>query len=359
MKPLVLYHAGCMDGAGAALAAWLKFGNEAEYRAVNYGQSAPASDEVRGGREVYILDFSYSREELLRLHQNTMDFSDGKPGPYAGKFVVLDHHKTAQADLADLPFCTFDVNKSGAVLAWEYFSNLDQHSPDEPDTLLPELFQYIQDRDLWKFELPYSREISAALAASGAASDFRKLTRINEECEHALNRGESYQDIAPLFLVNDGAAILRAQQQLIDRIVSSAEEITLDGHRCLSVSTPVLQSEVGNVLAIESARRGLQPIGVAYYRDGEAKIWRVSLRSSDIETDQCDDKHERIVHAAPDVSAIAKSRGGGGHAKAAGFECTRLPWESRSCSKCGGCGSVSVPGELHDVTCSYCGGTGR
>lgn len=31
MKPLVIYHAACADGFGAAFAAWLKLGDEAEY----------------------------------------------------------------------------------------------------------------------------------------------------------------------------------------------------------------------------------------------------------------------------------------------------------------------------------------
>lgn len=30
MKPLVVYHANCADGFGAAFAAWLKLGDEVE-----------------------------------------------------------------------------------------------------------------------------------------------------------------------------------------------------------------------------------------------------------------------------------------------------------------------------------------
>lgn len=49
MKPLVIFHGpGCMDGAGAALAAWLRFGEEAEYRPAQYGDPAPTDDEIRG-----------------------------------------------------------------------------------------------------------------------------------------------------------------------------------------------------------------------------------------------------------------------------------------------------------------------
>src|SRR6185369_13948753 len=106
MKSLIIYHAGCMDGAAAALAAWLKFGDEAEYRPASYGDAAPTDEEMHD-RHVYVLDFSYPRAELDRM------FRMHCSGQF--EFCVLDHHKTAQADLAGLPFCTFDMSKSGAA----------------------------------------------------------------------------------------------------------------------------------------------------------------------------------------------------------------------------------------------------
>ena len=38
MKPLVIYHAHCTDGFGAAFAAWMKLGDDAEYVPMQYGQ---------------------------------------------------------------------------------------------------------------------------------------------------------------------------------------------------------------------------------------------------------------------------------------------------------------------------------
>ena len=54
-----------------------------------------------------IVDFSYPRAIMERLPLDT---------------VVLDHHKTAEANCAgllNLPFLTFDMNRSGAGLAWD------------------------------------------------------------------------------------------------------------------------------------------------------------------------------------------------------------------------------------------------
>jgi oligoribonuclease NrnB/cAMP/cGMP phosphodiesterase (DHH superfamily) len=345
MKPLIIYHAGCMDGATAALAAWLKFGEDAEYRPASYGDPAPTDEEVRG-RDVYVLDFSYPREELERMNAACLN-NDELAGRYDGKLLVLDHHKTAQADLAGLPFCTFDMSKSGAVLAWEHFHPppMNLSGTARLPVVIPELFAYVQDRDLWRWELPHSREVSAALAASGALTDFRKLIPIYEGWPPS--RFDKIGD-----LVAEGAAILRAERLMVERIAATAEEVELPSPtrgwsakmvRALAATSIVLQSEVGEALALESARRGRDAVGVVYYRDGKSGTWRMSLRSRD--TEETDEQlrarveatlresgpHSRaeivrIRNLAPDVSAIAKSFGGGGHARAAGFECEELPW---------------------------------
>lgn len=324
MKPLIIYHGpGCMDGAAAALAAYLKFGEDAEYRPAQYGDPAP-TDEETAGRPIYILDFSYPRPELERLWSRHLRILD-KP---VSTLVVLDHHRTAQADLAGLPFCTFDMTKSGAVLAWEHFR--DDIEKPWVDAGMPGLFAYVQDRDLWQWKLPHSREVSAALAASGALTDFRKLIPIfKAETPGTISR-----------LAHDGAAILHAERLMVERIIASAEEVEIKRKRCfanhicnsckdiyvLAATSAVLQSEVGEALALESVRRGRDAVGAVYYRDGKAGKWRVSLRSRD--TVEQDERANAPV-PAPDVSAIAKSFDGGGHARAAGFECERLPWLGR------------------------------
>lgn len=348
-NPLIIYHANCADGAGAALAAWLKFGDEAEYLPALHHDEPPIQS-LRGGREVYVLDFAYSkgdvRQNTISMIENTTNsrLNESRPdSPYAGKFVLLDHHKAAFEQIGDLPFCVFDMKKSGAVMAWEYFhcsglaANYDNTS-EESQRRIPELFRYILDRDLWQWKLPHSREISAALAASGALTDFRKLIPIYGAWETAnFERfgGRSSRE----YLVNGGGAIMRAERVMIDQAVAMAEEIEIDyihamgdattkkQVRALAVTAVSLQSEIGNALAIEAGRRGLDPVGVVYRRDGKTKTWAVSLRSCDYEDPEAHSTAWGDCHTAPDVSAIALSfPGGGGHAKAAGFEVQFLPW---------------------------------
>jgi uncharacterized protein len=138
-KIYTLYHNNCPDGFGSALAAYLKFGDRSEYIGVKHQQDPPA---MEAGSEVYILDFSYPRsvmEDLLEQHTQV---------------ITLDHHKTAQEALLGLRGALFDMNRSGAMISWEYF---------HPDREIPDLFRYIQDRDLWNWQLEHTKEITAGL----------------------------------------------------------------------------------------------------------------------------------------------------------------------------------------------------
>lgn len=146
-KTIVIYHANCNDGFGAALAAWMKFGpsKDVTFIAGRYGDPAP---DVAGAN-VYLLDFSYKRDVIARMLDE------------AHTLTVIDHHKTAAEDLAPLGI-VIDQTQSGAVLAWKHFF---------PGTPVPPLLLYVQDRDLWRWELPQSREVSAALSV--LPQDFR------------------------------------------------------------------------------------------------------------------------------------------------------------------------------------------
>ena len=65
-RTLVLYHANCNDGFGAAWAAYTHpdLGPEAEYVPVQYGDTPPDVTEAM----VYILDFSFPPSEARRDH---------------------------------------------------------------------------------------------------------------------------------------------------------------------------------------------------------------------------------------------------------------------------------------------------
>lgn len=267
MKPIVLYHANCLDGFGAAFAAFLKFreGDEwhCEFFAAAYGEETPSCD----GRHVYLLDFSYKRSELKDLCNR------------AKSVTIIDHHITAEKDLAGLEKehdnleIVFDMEKSGAVLAWEYFHTLH----------LPKLFLYIQDRDIWRLEFEETNDFYAALMSR--PFDFLWWADlINSEEKQAL-------------LLEEGKAINRYRNRMIEAYKKRSVIGEIAGFKVPLVNCPgVIASDLLGELAEGN------PFAAGYQDIGTRRNW--SLRSSD---------------AGEDVSKIAEKLGGGGHRNAAGF----------------------------------------
>lgn len=280
-QTFVLYHGPhCADGFGAAFAAWCALGDTATYLPVNYGQPFP---EIPDGARVFIVDFSWPDDAVARIALLAL--------AARCELVVIDHHQTAAEALAGLPFAHFDNTKSGAVLAWEYFRGLDE--PGNCFGEVPELLCYVQDRDLWRWEMPDSREVSAALGIEP-----RTFTRWNQLLHASDSEMES--------LIEKGRAVLATHAALIDSICRQAHVHHLkvfgedDPETLFAVNTPVLQSEVCHELLQRFPT--LQIVAAYFDKDWCTRVW--SLRS----------------RPGCDCSVLAKRMGGGGHAQAAGFQ---------------------------------------
>lgn len=263
MNGLVIYHGPtCWDGFCSA---WLMhhFSDmDLDYHPAQYGELPP---NVRN-RDVWVLDFSYPRQSMQVMAQE------------ARSLIVLDHHKTAQAALEGLPYCTFDMGLSGAQLTWDWLADTFGHALPKR----PWLVDYTADRDLWKWLLPDSKEVNAALRSYPL--DFAVWDRL-------------WAEESPATLKRDGAAILRAEEVTIQAHLARAREIDFDGYQILSVNATSLYSEIAGRLA-----EG-RDFGMCWFeRDG---LRQYSLRSRE---------------GGIDVSEIAKAHGGGGHRGAAGFE---------------------------------------
>jgi len=259
---MVLYHANCNDGFGAAYSAWKLLGNRAEYIACSHGVAPP---DVKG-KKVVCLDFSYNNATTKKLIKE------------ADAFWVIDHHKSAMVELHDVSNTLFDMTKSGAMLAWEYF---------HPGKEAPKFIQYIQDRDLWKWELAYSKEFSAAFDM--VPWEFEEYERFEDD---------SVFDDA----VKRGSYILAYSKTVIKKVCEKAQKRKFDGKDVLVVNSSHWMSEIGARLAPDC------DFAMIWYYDHEKLGYNCSLRA---------------FHNT-DVSEIAKIFGGGGHKKASGF---RLPAE--------------------------------
>lgn len=255
-QPLCIYHKNCLDGLAAAWVVWKHFKGDVELLSAAYGDPLPEMEHLRG-RNVYVVDFSYSREQVIQMQKHCT-------------LVILDHHKTAAEELVGL--VEVDQSRSGAMLAWDYFN---------PGVTAPRGLQFVQDRDLWQWKLPGSKQWTTA--AFSYPHDVEELDKL-------LNR--KIGDV-----VLEGESLLRKHDQDVKKIARSARPILIDG-----VEVPVVNanglfaSDLGNVLS-ENAE-----FAVTYVDGVDERMY--SLRSR---------------NGRADVSEVAKRFDGGGHRNAAGF----------------------------------------
>lgn len=280
-KIFVVFHKNCIDGTGAKFAAWMKFKDYAVYVPVAYGEPVPDFGEDPN-TEIYILDFSFKKEILK-----------GMQAKYK-KIVVLDHHKTAEEDLKELvdENIVFDMNRSGAVMAWNYFH------PDKP---VPHILQHVQDRDLWKFTLPGTKEVHAGLnLLKGNMGAWKQYAE--PESELWQPTGSNVKKLA-----ETGRAILQYENQYLENTVpKKIKVIDFLGYKAGIFNSGYLISETGE--AIYNSTELNVDLAILYFIDSNNTVW-LSFRSK--------------KDGGVDVSAIAKMYfEGGGHQAAAGGKTT-------------------------------------
>ena len=272
-KIVVLYHNNCPDGFGAAWAAWKKFGNRASYIGVNRGEPLPSG--LRG-KDVYTLDYCHEEPFFSELKRR------------ASRLIILDHHITRKDAIMTANDHRFSLDHSGAIIAWAYF-----HPGKRP----PRLLQHIEDYDLWRFRIRHTRAVSAIL--STYPFDFKVRDRVAKDFENPKKRSE---------FIKQGYAILKYQERVVERNVSTAAIVEFCGYRVLATNSSILRSEIGGALA---EKKG--PFGIVWsMRDGKIVV---SLRS----------------RKGFDVGSIAARFGGGGHKHAAGFLFpvkNKFPWKN-------------------------------
>lgn len=281
---LCIYHGGCDDGFGAAWAIWKRW-PDCEFVPGYYGKELPDVS----GRNVLFVDFSAPIDWIYAQSFRSRSM------------VIIDHHKTAQADLERLPAfdgtmigldaafkinwtqntpevaAWFDMRRSGAIMAWLFA---------HPDQSPPAMLTFIQDRDLWLFDYgDETRHFSAALRTY--PMDFATWDRIAADCDAIIDEGE---------------IVLRAHQANIKKLMTETYFADVGGHQVPVVNAPYhYASDTAHELL---AAYPDAPFAACWFRRADGQIqW--SLRSA----------NDRV-----DVSAVAKSLGGGGHRNAAGFQ---------------------------------------
>ncbi len=265
-RPLVIYHAHCVDGLTAAWVARRSL-HDADLHAACHGSAPP---DVTG-RDVYMLDFAYPRPVMETIARQVHTL------------VVLDHHKTAAADLAGLSATAaniqleFDMHRSGARLAWDWFH------PDAREDA-PWLVRYVEDRDLWRFALPYSRDVTAGIDAH----------------EHTLDSWDELAERDVDEVAREGHVIETYRRRCVEAAITLALPMVIAGYRVRAANSSERRFASDTAIALAEG----QLFGATYWITASGSV-RFSLRSP---------------AGGVDVSEIARTFGGGGHEHAAGFE---------------------------------------
>jgi uncharacterized protein len=277
----VLFHAKsvepfapCVDGLFAAYAAYLAIPH-AMFTPCVYGvKNAPKMDLSMGDR-IYLLDISYPAH-ILEKWADT-----------GAEITIIDHHKTALEDLSGLSgrvLKTFDMDQSGAVLAWRHF---------HPNVPVPKLYQYVQDRDLWTKRLPYCDLVSLGLSEYFDLFEKTFLQCFQIIQDHGISKNSD------LFYMMVGTTVEKEVKEAIEDACNRAKIRLVCGHKvaytiCLTQRERRSYSDIGSALLDKFPN-------VAFSCTQTGRGW--ALRSKD----------DRL-----DVSIVAKMLGGGGHRNASG-----------------------------------------
>lgn len=271
-KALIVYHGRCYDGlfAAAVLRAKLQMsGVEVDLLPQSYGSETVFDPE---GRDLYILDFSFSEEQTRQYDQ------------MANRLVIIDHHETAMRRLSDFECqcgeVRFDLDKSAAVLTWEYAF---------PDVPVPRVLRHIQARDLWQWDDPDSKPFLRHMDAEFGSRD---------NADRAIEMIVKYeQDDEFKRALENGSWLEAAFQKESQSFAAGSFDVDFEGHSVPMVRCPSkYASEVGHILARQSGSFSLT------YQVLPEMV-KVSLRAdSDFPT-----------------NVLAEKFGGGGHPAASGF----------------------------------------
>lgn len=294
MKFTIFAHSHCTDGLVAAsimkYALQLSHLVEPEVIFVSYGkeQEAISKANIDSETTIYCVDFAFNRDATLELCKK------------AYKVYVLDHHKTAYENLSDLEkniynfYFTYDVDKSGASIVRDFCKehlNLYSHIKLNQKEVLNKVVAMVEDRDLWLFRLPMTKEFSEYAFAYVEPNNIERMTKILFK----------YKDAQIVKLCQLGATIMEYKNNLIAKKIDAyiPTYLTVDSTKLLIINEtqPDLVSQLGN----ELCKKYDIPVCLYNISGSEQKV-SLSFRSMD--------------HLEP-VDNIARIFSGGGHRNAA------------------------------------------
>ncbi len=263
---LVVFHANCLDGFGAAWCANQSMGDFADYHAHKHGDEYP---DAEGYEEVMFLDMCPTTTHLVNL------LAAGH------RVAILDHHKTAIPTIQGVKHpnlhVVFDLHRSGVGIAWDSLIGPSDGSPE-----MPLVLQWIQDRDIWTWKVDGTETGTEGLYSY--PFDFDTWSRLIKDPERLRKEGE---------------VLVRLGNKQMDTLMDRVYFTKIDG---LDIPTVNTDTHISKLLNRICKKYPDAPYAAAWFlrADGTCKY---SLRSvGDF-----------------DVADVAAKHGGGGHKNAAGY----------------------------------------
>lgn len=265
---VVIYHSPCSDGFGGAYVAWLH-NRDSLFIGLDPRDGFPRNKmSFLDNKRVIVIDIAFSTDVMIEMF-NRSDF-----------LIVLDHHETNKNVLQKLSFTKFDMNKSGCVLAWEYFY---------PELKTPLFLEYICLRDLWKHKDNEDALYFTTEFYSSAKFEFEDYNRFLDNpslIEETISKGKERHETF---------------METVKQISETASDGIFETYpaKILNVGYPYV-SDVGDYLSTKNPECAI----LFWKKSNDEYIY--SLRSHS--------------ESGPNVAEIAKKFGGGGHIHAAGFK---------------------------------------
>lgn len=191
---------------------------------------------------------------------------------------------------------SFDITKCGAVLTWEYFF---------PDVPVPAFLYLIQDRDLWQWKLPNSRELNTAFSYIGR--DMKDMDLWSQLTLEQLDY--YYYDL--------GNMLYSPRVKKAKKLAQKSHWVECWNYKFLAVGLTNIEAPFyGDVLEYLYTNNSDSKFVCSYTKTDNNK-YKLSFRSPQI-------------YDGFDCATLAQSLGGGGHYHAAGAVIDELPWEDNT-----------------------------
>ena len=273
------YHSGDFDGLCSGAIIKHKY-PQCEMIGINYGHDFPW-ESIKEYENIFMIDFTLQ------------PFSEMQQLNSICSLIWIDHHASSIYDAKKCQFQAngeqiLDIDKAACELTWEYIYSSN----------IPKVVYLLGRHDVWDHTdpdtLPFQYGMRMESNTWPDNQDFWSQLFADKHTSTIIDRGRIALEYETL--------------QSKKYCKSYAFETSINGYKAICINRGMTNSK-----AFDSINTNEYDLMITFVRLRlPIKKWTVSLYT---------------VHNNIDCSAIAKTFGGGGHKKAAGFQCSELPFE--------------------------------